>query len=258
MVIVPQRSGETCFSTRLRHPHSAARLSVPDLQHLLNRCNPADRLLRELANPVYDMVNTPMADQMTAHNQLLNFVDHAQPGTRMALFVNAAGLHMVQGFTSDHALLHAAILSKGPGPHVPDVFMYGSNYGYSDAGASLQCLKFIADYVNGIPGRKNLFWLSSVFPIPVGPSITNGLDVNAGAGPGGGFSNSTMQINDLTYLLSENIKKTYSALMRSQVSLYPVNIEGQNIDNYAGDQITHEPVRRCHCGSHRRSRVSRE
>jgi VWFA-related protein len=185
----------------------------------------------------YDMVNTPMADQMTAHQQLLDFIDHAQPGIRMALFVNAAGLHLIQGFTSDHALLHAAILSKGPGPHVPEVFMYGSTYGYSDAGASLQCLKFIADYVNGIPGRKNLFWLSSIFPIPVGPTIINGYDVNAGAGPGGGFSNSTMQINDLTYLLSENIKKTYAAMMRSQVSLYPVSLEGQNIDAYPGDQI---------------------
>jgi len=184
----------------------------------------------------YDMVNTPMADQMTAHKQLLDFIDHAQPGTRIALFVNAAGLHLIQGFTSDHTLLHAAFLSKGPGPHVPDVFMYGSTYGYSDAGASLQCLKFIADYVNGIPGRKNLFWLSTVFPIPTGPTI-NGLDVNAGAGPGGGFSNSTMQINDLSMLLSENIKKTFSAMMRSQVALYPVNIEGQNIDTYAGDQI---------------------
>ena len=186
----------------------------------------------------YDMVNTPMPDQMTAHQQLLDFVDHAQAGTRFAIFVNSAGLHMIQGFTSDHTLLHAAITSKGPGPHVPDVFMYGANYGYLDAGASLQCLKFIADYVNGIPGRKNLFWLSSVFPIPVGPNIVNGYDVNAGAGVGGGFSNSTMQINDLTYLLSENIKKTYSALMRSQVALYPVNIEGQNMESYPGDQVT--------------------
>ena len=186
----------------------------------------------------YDMVNTPTIDQMTAHQQLLDFVDHAQPGTRMALFVNAAGLHLVQGFTSDHALLHAAILSKGPGPHVPQVFLYGSTYGYSDAGASLQCLKFIADYVNGIPGRKNLLWLSSVFPIPTGPTI-NGLDVNAGAGPGGGFSNSTQQINDLSLLLSETIKKTFAAMMRSQVALYPVNIEGQNIDNFAGDQVVH-------------------
>jgi VWFA-related protein len=182
----------------------------------------------------YDMVNTPMGDQMTAHKQLLDFVDHAQPGSRFALFVNAAGLHMIQGFTSDHALLHAAILSKGPGPHVPDVFMYGSNYGSQDAGAALQCLKFIADYLGGIPGRKNLIWLASVFPVPVGPTMTGH---NSNTAVGGGFSSSTPQLNDLTYLLSETIKQTYSAMMRSQVALYPVDLEGQNPQNDPGDQV---------------------
>jgi VWFA-related protein len=182
----------------------------------------------------YDMVNTPMDDQMSAHKQLLDFIDHAQPGARFALFVNAAGLHLIQGFTSDHELLHAAILSKGPGPHVPDVFMYGSTYGYSDAGAALQCLKFISDYVNGIPGRKNLIWLSSVFPIPVGPTMSG---TNTNTGVGGGFSSSTPQISDLTYLLSETIKKTYSSMMRSQVALYPVDLAGQNAENEAADQI---------------------
>jgi VWFA-related protein len=114
----------------------------------------------------YDMVNTPIEDQMSAHKQLLDFIDNAKPGTRFALFVNAAGLHLIQGFTSDHARLHAAILSKGPGPHVPEVFLYGNTYGFTDAGAALHCLTFLADYLSGIPGRKNLLWLSSVFPIP--------------------------------------------------------------------------------------------
>jgi VWFA-related protein len=182
----------------------------------------------------YDMVNTPMEDQMNVHQQLLDFIDHSQPGARFALFVNAAGLHLIQGFTSDHAALHAAILSKGPGPHVPDVFIYGRNYGYTDAGAALQCLKFIADYVNGIPGRKNLIWLSSIFPIPVGPTMSG---PNTDTAVGGGFSSSTPQINDLTYLLSETIKKTYSAMMRSQVALYPVDLEAQNPQSDPGDQV---------------------
>jgi len=43
----------------------------------------------------YDMVNTETTDQMASRRQLLEFVDKAQPGTRMALFVNARGLHMV-------------------------------------------------------------------------------------------------------------------------------------------------------------------
>jgi VWFA-related protein len=182
----------------------------------------------------YDMVNTPELDQMSAHQQLLDFVDQAQPGARFALFVNARGLHLIQGFTSDHALLRAAIVSKGPGPHLPDVFMYGRMYGYTDAGAALQCLKFIADYVNGIPGRKNLIWLSSVFPIPTGPTMTAG---NANAQVGGGFSSSTPQGSDLSYLLSDNIEKTYSAMMRSQIALYPVDLAGIDPQNDAADMI---------------------
>jgi VWFA-related protein len=171
----------------------------------------------------YDMVNCSMDNQMDAHNQLLDFVDNAQPGTRFALFINAHGVHLVQGFTSDHALLHAAILSKGPGPHLPDVFIYQQNYGTGDAGAALSNLKFLADYLNGIPGRKNLLWLSGQFPIPVGPSVTGG---NTNGAIGGGFSHSTPQFNDLTYLLSDSIKQTYSAMEASQVALYPVDMNG--------------------------------
>lgn len=171
----------------------------------------------------YDMVNTPPVNQMEAHKQLLDFVDHAQPGTRFALFGNMAGLHLVQGFTSDHARMRAAILSKGPGPHLPKVFLDGNVFGYADAGAALSNLKFLADYLRGIPGRKNLLWLSSTFPIPVGPAMTGH---NSNTGVGGGFSSSTLQINDLTYLLRKGIKETYSALAISQVALYPVDLKG--------------------------------
>lgn len=172
----------------------------------------------------YDMVNTSQEDQMRAHKQILDFVDHAKPGTRFALFANMAGLHLIQGFTSDHELLHRAILSKGPGPHLPDVFLYGQNYGLDDAGAVLSSMKFLAEYLHGIHGRKNLLWLSDDFPIPVGPTVT-GHNANAGA-IGGGFSNSTMQLNDLVYLEAQGIKEAYSALEESQVALYPVDLHG--------------------------------
>jgi hypothetical protein len=32
-------------------------------------------------------------------------------------------------------------------------------------------LKFIAEYMSGMAGRKNLIWMASIFPIPVGPTI---------------------------------------------------------------------------------------
>ena len=69
--------------------------------------------------------------------------------------------------------------------------------------------------MNGIPGKKNLLWVSSEFPIPVGPTMTGH---NSNTGVGGGFSSSTIQINDLTYLLSNMIKETYAALEASQVA----------------------------------------
>ena len=191
----------------------------------------------------YDMVNTETDDQMAFHKELFDFIDKAQPGTRIAIFVNYAGLHMLQGFTSDHALLRAALLSKGPGPHMPDVFFDARLYGRWDAGAALSNLHFIADYMAGIPGRKNLLWLSSAFPLPVGATVS-GVNAQQG-GVGGGFSSSTMQINDLSYLLQNMIKQTYAAFMRGQIALYPIQvggIESVNKGESGGDSIANFQV----------------
>ena len=167
----------------------------------------------------YDMVNTPAPDQMAFRKQLLEFVDNAQSGARIALFVNAGGLHLIQGFTSDHALVRTAILSSGPGPHVPRVFIFGEVYGYEDSGAALSNLRFIAEYLRGIPGRKNLIWMSSQFPIPVGPSQK-----------GSNSSMRTSQVGpyllDLSELQRDAIRRTYSAMMQSQVALYPIDLRG--------------------------------
>ncbi|HVC48334.1 MAG TPA: VWA domain-containing protein [Terracidiphilus sp.] len=162
----------------------------------------------------YDMVNTLREHQMAFRQQLLSFVDHAPAGTRFALFVNAAGLHMVMGFTSDHEALREAILRDGPGPHVPKVFLGGATefgpgeYGAGNTGAALSNLNFLAEYLGGIAGRKNVIWLADMFPIAIGP------------GPDGAFD------NDRNVEESGEIEKTYASLMSSQISLYPVDLAG--------------------------------
>jgi VWFA-related protein len=156
----------------------------------------------------YDMVNTFPEDQLTFHKQLLNFVDKAEPGVRIALFVNMAGLHLIQGFTSDHALLRAAMTSKGPGPHMPDVFLYGENYGRQDMGAAISNLQFLAEYLGGIEGRKNLIWLSSKFPLPQGP-VFRPISGNEAIGQS-----------------ADVVKNAFAAMMRSQVAVYPVDVKG--------------------------------
>jgi VWFA-related protein len=185
----------------------------------------------------YDLANTSLDDQMTFRQELMKFVDEAQPGVRMALFMNGKGMHLLQGFTTDHALLRDAILRKGPGPHIPDVFIFGENYGSNDIGGALSNLTFMAEYLEGIPGRKNVLWLSDSFPIPVMATMVAGTrSATASAGPqlysvgaqGG------PQVLDLTELERENIKRTYSAMMRSQMALYPIDVSGVTgaIDKY--------------------------
>jgi VWFA-related protein len=151
----------------------------------------------------YDMVNTEPQDQAMFHKELLDFIDKAPSGTRFCLFVNAAGLHLIQGFTSDRAQLQAAVLSKGPGPHLPSIFLNGDNFGWQDIGAALSNFHFMAEYLEGIPGRKNLIWLSDEFPMPFGPTG-----------------------NDWTTVDQDNVRQTFAALMRSQIAIYPVDLKG--------------------------------
>jgi len=156
----------------------------------------------------YDMVNTYPEDQGTFHRELLDFVDKARPGTRIAIFVNADGLHMVQGFTSDHALLRAAINSKGPGPHMPPLFLEGETFGRQDMGAAISNLQFLAEYLGGISGRKNLIWLADKFPVPQGPVFmaTSGNEI----------------MNKEAFV----VRNAFAAMMRSQVAVYPVDLKG--------------------------------
>jgi VWFA-related protein len=186
-----------------------------------------------------DLVNTTPDDQMAFRRELMKFVDEAQPGTRMALIMNGKGLHMLQGFTTDHTLLREAILRKGPGPHIPDVFVFGENYGANDVGGALSNMTFMAEYLEGIPGRKNLLWLSTDFPIPVSPMLAPGTSGTARAGSAPQMysvgAQGGPQVLDLTELERENMKQTYSALMRAQIAIYPIDVSGVigALDKYA-------------------------
>jgi VWFA-related protein len=59
-----------------------------------------------------DSLNTPAEDQTFARKQAMNFLRTLKPGYRMAIFTMSGGLHYVQGFTDDPALLVAALANK--------------------------------------------------------------------------------------------------------------------------------------------------
>jgi VWFA-related protein len=179
----------------------------------------------------FDMLNMSPDDQMSFHKELLKFVDEAQPGTRMMLILNTDKLHILQGFTTDHELIKQAILGNGPGPHVPKVFIYGNTHYAGDNGVALGNLNWIAEYMSGIPGRKNLLWMSSAFPIPVSPTLVSSSQTTVGGAPanpsaGGGGPEAL----DLSTLLADAMKNAYSNMMKSQIALYPISVGGISFD----------------------------
>ena len=59
-----------------------------------------------------DSLNTRMENQSYVHQQALKFLKCAKPGSRMAIFTMGLGLHFIQGFNDDPAVLLAALKNK--------------------------------------------------------------------------------------------------------------------------------------------------
>lgn len=151
---------------------------------------------------LYDLVNTEIEDQMRARGQILKFISSMPDGTRFAIFINSDGLHLVQGFTSDKKALYAALDPKHSRSHVPRIFLLGQNYGFGDPQVSLDELTFIGQYLDGIPGRKNLMWVAGTFPNAVYPREFT---------PAEG---------------TDKIMGEMNALAQAEIAVFPVNVRG--------------------------------
>ena len=151
---------------------------------------------------LYDLVNIPNDDQVFARKQLVRFIQNTPAGARFAIFVSSDGVHLVQGFTSNRQELFAAIDPNSSRPHVPEVFLMGVNFGQNDPLAAASRLTSIAGYLAKLPGRKNLIWMASMFPLQLFPAITD------------------------TERNKEAAKKALQMLAANQIAVYPVDVSG--------------------------------
>jgi VWFA-related protein len=193
-----------------------------------------------------DSLNTPKQDQSYVHHQILEFLKGMQPGVRVAIFTLGSKLRFVQGFTSDTSTLVAALNDKKTGV-TPEkdpasrsrednqadsdliatkvMMMNGhmtggvesvaatlrdfADFQYGDRAAmTLEALDYLARYLGGVPGRKNLLWFSSSFPVTIFPS------------PAQRQAASEMRI------YASTVKKTADLLTVSKVAVYPIGAEG--------------------------------
>ena len=148
---------------------------------------------------LYDLVNFDKTeDQIFARQQLMKFVKEKPEGTRFAIFMLSDGMHLIQGFTSDKQVLYAALDPKSPHSHIPRIFLMGVNFGQGDPGTAMMALNYLASYLEGLPGRKNVIWVSGGFPLTL-------------------FANELQSDSFIA-----EVKKTLDVLQRSQIALYPV------------------------------------
>ena len=199
-----------------------------------------------------DSLNTEKQDQSYVHLQILNFLKNMQPGTRCAIFTLGSKLRFVQGFTTDNSALLAALNNKknGVSPEkdwssrsrsdaaddqreIATLVMEKNGHmtgGVESVAASerdfaefqygdriamtMEALQYLARYLGGVPGRKNLIWFASSFPVTVFPTT------------------SQRQAMSELRVYASAVKKTADLLTVSKVAVYPIGAEGMMNDHW--------------------------
>lgn len=207
-----------------------------------------------------DALNTPAKDQIYVRQQMLKYVTHLPPGRPVAIFGLTSSLRIIQGFTSDPAVLAAALKSERAVPlqspllddpnqvttsdeikeffgslsSNPEVAMMLNNlqqFEIEDSStkvdlrvlATLEAFRTIAASLSGFPGRKNLVWFSGSFPLDIDATLLSNT-----------LSSSRSYANQL--------RDTANELARDQVAVYPVDARGVGA-SMVYDPASNRPMR---------------
>lgn len=184
-----------------------------------------------------DLVNTAWANQHAARDGLLKFLKQIEPQDRIALFtLGRRGLTLLHDYTSDatslvkrlgsekgelSAALDASTLDDASQQELRDMGLDGladanereADFFTADRVVNtLASFEAIAQHLTGLPGRKNLIWLSGGIPLMIGfdemPEV------------GGTFSTRDRRI------FSVEMDAAVRALNNSGVAIYPVDARG--------------------------------
>jgi VWFA-related protein len=201
-----------------------------------------------------DALNTPVANQLDARRQMLEYMGKIQPGTSLGIFTLSSRLRMVEGFTTDAAALVAALKSPRAGPQTSVILDPASDQvvdsltaDMAALGASsnaigamqqfqadqtafqtdqrvqmtLDAMQQLARYLNGVPGRKNLIWFSGSFPLALDPD------------------DSLQSPFEAMRNYSDQIRETSELLSAARVAVYPVDARG--LMTLASTDVSYQP-----------------
>jgi VWFA-related protein len=190
-----------------------------------------------------DSLNTPYEDQPYLRAQLVNYINHAPPGTSIAIFTLTTHLTMLQGFTSDMEVLKR-IVTRQRGQASPliartqtgedstDIVAANSGGGAAAATVAafqsfqttlvaartfqrvqitLDAFEELGRYLGNIPGRKNLVWFSGSFPLSLEP------DTSISPNSANSFAGSNNE---------SQLRRIIALLAHGRVAVYPIDCRG--------------------------------
>jgi VWFA-related protein len=193
-----------------------------------------------------DGLNTKLADQGRARQQVLRFLGQIKPEDRVALYFLGDSLRVLHDFTSDpnsllrtlakdgmyngHLISDAepdAASEESTGDADLDQFITDSDvfiqqYQTTDRVLrTTDAFEAIATHLASLPGRKSLFWISGSFPLMLGSDVTQ--------------MNSQFPLADQR-LYSDEVQRAARALNDANVAIYPVDARGLLTETRADSQ----------------------
>lgn len=135
-------------------------------------------------------------DQMFLYQQLTRFVNDLPKDEPVAIYARTGDYTVpLQTFTTDHEKLMAAVKRAIPHIHPP------ADYYYGDFATLQQMLTYLAQ----VPGRKNVFWLSS-----------------------GGHLD--LLTDPTAYPMWIDPRELYNQLEKERIAIYPVDVRGLTVN----------------------------
>jgi VWFA-related protein len=195
-----------------------------------------------------DAAQIEFANQGEAHRHALMLLDQMPADTPMAVFLLTHSLTVVQGFTTDRALLRKGVdiafstrLPKLENPQ--DDASSAANKATGSNRQQLQgaqqifyaeqltvladqnadSMLAIANYLKGYPGRKNLVWFSEGFPFWVEPGA------NYNGNTDQELASYTRQAFAGSASFVPQVRSAAEALTDARVSIYPVDARGLDV-----------------------------
>jgi VWFA-related protein len=170
------------------------------------------------------LITSAFTVQTLVKQEAKKFLQTMPPGTQVAILGLSRNLRVLQGVTSNPALLSAAVdtmdMNLDGRASTPDQWCVQQ---VTRNRATLEALSQIAADAASIQGRKNLIWFSAGLPTVTDPSVNVQVRCNMGFNlQGAGVKGPAFQLIEPLPNLLPDLQKTYSLLAAAEVTIFPI------------------------------------